>query len=624
MNFFSATWPFPSRNNITILIAISIAYAAASVLAQIEFPAWGNSSFSPVELALWLAIFASLIGTIFKLSSSETGGRLRHYWSLATVAIASISVLQAADWFADTELSWNSSGFTELEYFLNTSLAIIVAAALFWSAKLPKKHIWIARCLQVTVVFQILSIFSDATEAGYFFGPLHAAQQFSFSTDLAELLCIEFYIVGLALARAGQDQLKATTGLQLSVNQAAGGLFVGANARRVYEDCNLFRGPKHPPVAISFYPVFKEITVFLAIFWLALTAGRALRQATGKSVIAQVGEMTVMWFKQGIDPPSYYSQELYDKAKALDAPHYLTRYETKNGLIGALNKRIPRPYRDDEMSNKILFAECCEKYGIPHPLLLLTVSSENIEWHCRPEDLETDLFCKRQRGMGAIGTLSYRHQAPASYIDEDGKRLTREELLQAVRQEATAGPLLVQPWLRNHTDIADMALDSLIAIRVVTCMNEKGSPEVTLAMLRILAKLEPHWRYLPDEEYATPINLSTGEMGLLTGDNMKTSHLRYKNHLVTGRPIEGRMLKEWPAIRDVAISTHRAFPHRTLIGWDIALTDNGPIVLEGNSNLDVMFLQRVHDAPAGKGRLGELMNFHLNTLYKERMALWQA
>ena len=84
------------------------------------------------------------------------------------------------------------------------------------------------------------------------------------------------------------------------------------------------------------------------------------------------------------------------------------------------------------------------------------------------------------------------------------------------------------------------------------------------------------------------------------------------------------MLKEWPAIRDVAISTHHAFPHRTLIGWDIALTGNGPIVLEGNSNLDVMFLQRVHDAPAGKGRLGELMNFHLNTLYKERMALWQA
>ena len=172
MNFFSVGWPSPSRNNITILVTISIALAAASALAQFEFPAWGNSEFSPLELALWLAIFAGLIGTIVKLSGSASGGRLRQYWILATVALASISVLQAADWFADTERLWEATGFRNMDYFLNAALAVIIAAALFWSTKLPKKHKWVTRCLQITVIFQILSILSEMTESGKLFGSL--------------------------------------------------------------------------------------------------------------------------------------------------------------------------------------------------------------------------------------------------------------------------------------------------------------------------------------------------------------------------------------------------------------------------------------------------------------------
>jgi hypothetical protein len=356
-------------------MAVSIAFAAASGLAQFEFPAWGNSKFSPLELALWLAIFTSLIGTIFKLSSSASGGRLRRYWILATVAIASISVLQATDWFADTQRLWNTVAFREMNYLFNAVLAITIASALFWSTKLPKKHIWVTRCLQVTVVFQILSILSETTETGLFFGSFHAAQQFSFLTDLAELLCIEFYIVGLALARSYKAEgAAATVSPFVHANIGAGGSFVGANARQVYNDCNLYHGAKHPPVTIAFYPVFREITLFLTIFWLALTTGRIIKHATGKPIISQIREMTALWFSDGIDPPSYYAQELYERTRSQDAPHYLTRFETKNGLLHALNSWSPNPFPVSEIRNKVLFAECCAKYGIPYPQTLATAS----------------------------------------------------------------------------------------------------------------------------------------------------------------------------------------------------------------------------------------------------------
>ena len=51
-----------------------------------------------------------------------------------------------------------------------------------------------------------------------------------------------------------------------------------------------------------------------------------------------------------------------------------------------------------------------------------------------------------------------------------------------------------------------------------------------------------------------------------------------------------------------------------MVGWDIALTTEGPVVLEGNSFTDVLVPQRVFRMPLGHMRLGELLDFHLDRL----------
>lgn len=615
MAFLSNTSPSPSRTKTSIFFAA--AYTGASALAQLKFSAWGYAVVSPLELALWLAILAGLIGSVARLSASDRGGLSRRHLLIATMATASILIFESSDWIVDSGQLWNSTNFQTIDYIFNASIAITITISLFVLTRLPKKYVWVVRSIRTLIVFQTLSFLSEVLEAGHVFGNAYATQ-FSFLIQLAELLCIEFYIFWLAFSQAGVSQKAKAPAFEVNLNGKMSGLFVGSNARQVCEECKLIRRASHPPVAIAFYPGFREIALYLVIFWLALTAGRALKRATGKSLTSQIIEMTRLWFKDGIDPPSYYAQELYEPTRLYDVPHYLTRFETKNGLLGALNKLIPKPFPGNEMSDKALFAECCAKHGIPHPQTLIAVSRDKVEWHCTPAELETNLFCKRQRGMGAMGTLTFRCKSPGHYVDENNREYDLGGMLAMLKQYSTKNPMLVQPWLRNHPAITDLAIDSLITIRVVTCMDERGEAEVTLAMLRLLAKLEPQWRNLPDGEYAAPIELSSGVMGLFTGDNFKTSHIRYENHLVTGAPIKGRVLAEWAAIKTVAVSAHMAFPHRLLIGWDIALTENGPIVLEGNTNLDVMFMQRVHDTPAGRTRFGELVNFHLMSLYQKR------
>ena len=218
--------------------------------------------------------------------------------------------------------------------------------------------------------------------------------------------------------------------------------------------------------------------------------------------------------------------------------------------------------------------------------------------------------------MGAKDTLAFKWCGLGRYEDASGKSFDISGVCAAAALKGK--PMLVQPWLKNHSEVAGLAKDSLIAFRVVTVLDENDDPEVTLAMIRLLTMLEPDWRHLPDSEYAAPIHLETGEMGLFTGDNFKTTLVRMEHHPVTGVAIKGRVLKSWPAICALAIKAHNAFKHRVVVGWDIALTPDGPVMLEGNTNQDVMFIQRVHDCPAGDTRFGALLNYQVRALYQAR------
>ena len=136
---------------------------AVILLARTGFPAWGTSVLCPVELALWLALLAGGVGTVAKLSASDRSGSQRRYWTLATIAIVSISVLESADWFADTHHIWQTTGYESLSNFLKAALAIIIAAAVLWSTRLPRESVWGLRCLPDTVGFQFLSVIFATT-----------------------------------------------------------------------------------------------------------------------------------------------------------------------------------------------------------------------------------------------------------------------------------------------------------------------------------------------------------------------------------------------------------------------------------------------------------------------------
>jgi hypothetical protein len=192
------------------------------------------------------------------------------------------------------------------------------------------------------------------------------------------------------------------------------------------------------------------------------------------------------------------------------------------------------------------------------------------------------------------------------------------ELVGEIVRRSGTRAMMVLPRLRNHPAIADMAAESLITIRAVTVLDEDLEPELVVAYLRVLTKLEPDWPVRkPISEYAAAIVLETGRLGPMTGDKPECLSQWHDRHPVTGVAIIGRSVPCWDAVAALAERAHRVIRDRVLVGWDIAITPSGPLLLEGNSYADVHYPQRIYRRPYGEMRVGTLLRHHMGRLERQ-------
>lgn len=373
--------------------------------------------------------------------------------------------------------------------------------------------------------------------------------------------------------------------------------------------------PRYPPVLAVHLPLLREISLILLALWFWARAGAAVRRSSGRSLPAQLVDLLWLGLRERIDPISYYLYGLYLPQRRAETAEYLTRYHTKNGVLQALNhlRRAPYPQRT-ELTDKLRFAGWCERLGVRSPRVLMATDPDQAIEAVEAASLDTDLFVKLRYGKGAKNTRLYRRVAPLRYRAPDGTTLSLAQVRETLRVPGRKRALIVQQRLLNHPALADLAGESLLVVRVMTCLDAHGRPRITDAMLRVLAKLEPGWQRRKDDEWVAAVDAGTGELGQLTGDMPETCTVWHDTHPVTGAAVRGRVLPHWPAVCALALTAHRGFCDRVVVGWDIAITPDGPQIVEGNPNPDVLLIQRVHGAPIGRRLLGELLHAHFDCL----------
>ncbi|HEX6118708.1 MAG TPA: sugar-transfer associated ATP-grasp domain-containing protein [Dongiaceae bacterium] len=374
----------------------------------------------------------------------------------------------------------------------------------------------------------------------------------------------------------------------------------------------LWRGRSAPGRALLVLGLVAWLPMVLAITgWSTWLNGSATRRSAAKSVTQQVIEQ--VWFaaRHGILPPWYYMFELFDPEQQAKAPHYIHRYELKNGLLQVLRRRVPAARRSPTQ-NKIAFLHRCRKRGLRTvPTLAIVKDGQlHLQGMTRDQLLAQDLFVKPARGRGGEGAGLWQRGAEG-YRLQGGAPLPPSEFLKHLAALSSAKTLLVQPRARNHAAIADLSNGALCTARIVTMRNESGGYEAVCALFRMAVGDNTQVDNFHAGGIAAPIDVATGRLGAGTDWGLRPRHGWQINHPDTGGLIEGRFLPLWAETRALAEQAHTAFADRHIVGWDMAILEDGPAIVEANGGPDTDMHQRVSREPLGNQRFGELMAFHL-------------
>ena len=364
-------------------------------------------------------------------------------------------------------------------------------------------------------------------------------------------------------------------------------------------------GPLKALAAAVAWPIALPIAVFI----FARRNASVIAQRSGVSPASQVLGQVEMAARYAIAPFWYYMFELHLAERKKRAHLYLTAHET----IGPAYALLQPPEGADGMDDKIWFAEHChEKRVRAVPVLMHFSRGESQPLKGGSDDLpDGDLFVKPRSGSGGHRMERWDFIGQGRYRNAHAQVLTREQLTEKLARQSLKDDFLVQPRLANHPALDDISNGALATVRLLTCRNEQGRAEATNAAFRMAIGNSVVDNF-HQGGLATAVDLQTGVIGMASDIGITPDVGWRDTHPVSGARFAGRTLPHWPEVVALAVRAHEAFPHRVVVGWDVAMLADGAMIIEGNGKPDLDIHQRAERGPAGESRIAHLLAFNVD------------
>ncbi|MDK3016955.1 sugar-transfer associated ATP-grasp domain-containing protein [Pseudodonghicola flavimaris] len=311
------------------------------------------------------------------------------------------------------------------------------------------------------------------------------------------------------------------------------------------------------------------------------------------SPFRQLREMVQLNLGQGrVAQKDYYSLGLYDPAISAEAKRAYVGVKGSHQLNWRLNpSELSRATHF--MRDKVLYPSLLTQLGIASTRTQAVAQADrlygNIPTLSTPEEISGFLrreaaypiFAKPRNASGSFGS------ALLTGIDDDmlvlgsGRRVALEAFCREVFTDYPDG-FLFQTALRQHPDMAAMTGGVAVgSLRIVTLRDE--------ALPRPLYAL---WK-LPSPKAMSDNFWQEGSMVAAVDDAGRLSRARIgtglqgrwiAEHPVSGMAFDGFEVPHFHAALDVAARAHAMFPDFGLIGWDIAICADGPVIIEANDS----------------------------------------
>jgi hypothetical protein len=310
--------------------------------------------------------------------------------------------------------------------------------------------------------------------------------------------------------------------------------------------------------------------------------------------------------------PGRVSFEDYTRLRLFDQDYY----PDKRAVVGQRKNRdldLTINFRHDWIGlfdNKIASDSYLAAHGFPTiPLLgiyteklaspshLVIASADGLKAFLRRPD-HYPMFGKPTEGLQSIGSIGLAHYDLRTDRLETigGENISVDDYVSDVLNNFSQG-YLFQKFLAPHPAIREVCGNRLATARIVTLARD-GEPSVFRACWKIPSGPNMADNYWRAGNLVAQIDIATGKvLRVMSGTGLELAY--HSEHPDTKAPLVGMAIPRWDELKQTAIEAARLLRHMPLIGFDMAMSETGPVVVEMNHNPD-LFLNQLAD---GRGVL---------------------
>ena len=191
------------------------------------------------------------------------------------------------------------------------------------------------------------------------------------------------------------------------------------------------------------------------------------------------------------------------------------------------------------------------------------------------------VFVKPDRGSCGLGA------SVLEYVDDATCKQKYEELVK--------DDMICEEYIRQCKELDELCPTSINSCRIMT-LRDKTETKVLAATIK-MSKGES----FVDNMYANGIGAAVDvKTGVVTTVGRDYEDNVYIYHPMTGKIIPGIQLPFWQETLYIVKKAHEAFPESAVLGWDIAFTPDGPIIIETNGAPGTKIHQFADKEPKGK------------------------
>ena len=312
-------------------------------------------------------------------------------------------------------------------------------------------------------------------------------------------------------------------------------------------------------------------------------------QSIDKPLSTQLADLMYLVFWVGATPKSYYLLRLYNWPRSswleFVYPQEARYWQSAQNMVSQAESLF-------KLRNKQVFANYCLENGvevvafIDHIKRGIILSEKRVfsygDCFIKPTDANALRGCMRLVLSEQACRLS-GWSLTKRWIQDYQKNSIVERIQTVVDKH----DIVIQPLLKNHSalDVLADSYQDIITVRVISCVADGGRADVVFAALEVPNKEDSGW-----DTY--DIDLTQGR--LLSLDPLLISLIQEKENII--QPF-------WPKIETMTQHAHSYFSDVKTIAWDLAITEHGPLIIEGNWGWSPLLPQRIMGKPLLQGAL---------------------